>query len=347
MQYLVKQVIQETNEAVTLVLETEGHAIDYEPGQFITLIFSNRNGKEERRSYSISSIPTEPLSITIKSVPNGSYSRVLVGKIKPGERLEGLAPTGFFTLPHHSDILSIPIFVFFAAGSGITPIYSLIKGLLKNHRTAKVVLVYSNRSEKDTIFYSDLIKLASDYPASFTVYFFFSDASDYRKARLSSSIVSEILTKEVGSNTSQTWIYMCGPFEYMLMLTIVVRGMGFANERIRKEQFIVSKPTVKIEPPDKAEHTITFVLQGEKLSWRSQYPETILQSAKRHGIALPFSCEAGQCGACSATCTKGKVWMYKNEVLMDEEINTGRVLTCTGYPIEGDVELKITSLTES
>ncbi len=347
MQYLVKQVIRETNEAVTLVLETGGDAVDYEPGQFITLIFSNRNGKEERRSYSISSIPTEPLSITIKSVANGAYSRVLVGKTKPGDRLEGLRPAGYFTLPHQGDIVPEPIFIFFAAGSGITPIYSLIKLLLKDHTAAKVVLVYSNKSEKDTIFYADLIKLATDYPASFTTYFFFSDASDYRKARLSSSIVSEILTKEVGSYTSKTWLYMCGPFEYMLMLTIVVRGMGFANEQIRKEQFVVSKPVIKIEPPDKAEHTITVLWEEKKVSWRSQYPETILQSAKRHGVTLPFSCEAGQCGACSATCTKGKVWMYKNEVLMDEEITNGRVLTCTGYPIEGDVELRITSYTES
>lgn len=82
-----------------------------------------------------------------------------------------------------------------------------------------------------------------------------------------------------------------------------------------------------------------------KISWISKYPDTILGSAKRNGVQLPFSCESGQCGTCSATCIKGKVWMSKNEVLMEDEITNGRILTCTGYPIDGDIELKIGSVT--
>jgi ferredoxin len=160
----------------------------------------------------------------------------------------------------------------------------------------------------------------------FSIYFFFSDESDYRKARLSSSIVSEILTKEVGNNKMNTWLYLCGPFQYMLMITIVARGMGFVNEQIKKEQFVIEYPSVTKVPPDVTAHTITII-------------------EKRNGVQLPFSCEAGQCGTCSATCVKGKVWMYKNEVLMEDEIGNGRILTCTGYPIDGDIELKIGSVT--
>ncbi|MBL0881872.1 MAG: iron-sulfur cluster-binding domain-containing protein [Chitinophagaceae bacterium] len=345
MQYLVKSVIKETDSAVTLVLDTIGAIIEYEAGQFITFIFSTRTGEEERRSYSISSIPDEPLSITVKRVPNGSYSRILVEKVKAGDILTGLIPAGFFTLPHTGRIISKKSFVFFAAGSGITPIYSQIKALLKNQMADRIVLVYSNQSKKDVIFYTDLMKLSSEYRSLFSVYFFFSDESDYRKARLSSSIVSEILTQEVGDNKMNTWLYLCGPFQYMLMVTMVARGMGFMNEQIKKEQFVIEYPSVRIVPPDVAAHTITLIENGKQVSWISKYPDTILQSAKRNGIQLPFSCEAGQCGTCSATCMKGKVWMYKNDVLMEDEMKNGRILTCTAYPIEGDIILNIRSVT--
>ena len=345
MQYLVKSVIKETHDVVTLVLDAQNDTIEYEAGQFITFIFSNRNGKEERRSYSISSIPDEPLSITVKRVANGSYSRILVEKVKVGDVLTGLAPAGFFILPHTSRINSKNSFIFFAAGSGISPIYSQIKALLKSQMTERIVLVYSNQSKKDVIFYEQLMKLASDYSSLFSIYFFFSDESDYRKARLSSSIVSEILTKEVGNNKMNTWLYLCGPFQYMLMITIVARGMGFVNEQIKKEQFVIEYPSVTKVPPDVTAHTITIIEKGKQVSWISKYPDTILQSAKRNGVQLPFICEAGQCGTCSATCVKGKVWMYKNEVLMEDEIGNGRILTCTGYPIDGDIELKIGSVT--
>ena len=345
MQYVVKKVIKETNDVVTLVLDVPNDTIEYEAGQFITLIFSDRNGKEERRSYSLSSIPDEPLSITVKRIPNGSYSRVLVEKVKVGDQLMGLQPAGFFTLPDKSRILANTIFVFFAAGSGITPIYSQIKSLLKSNMAEKIILVYSNQSKKDVIFYEELMKLSSDYRLLFTIYFFFSDETDYRKARLSSSIVSEILTNEVGNKRSHTWLYLCGPFQYMLMITIVARGMGFMNEQIRKEQFVIEQSSITVVPPDITAHNITIIENGKQISWISQYPDTILQSAKRNGIRLPYSCEAGQCGTCSATCIKGTVWMYKNEVLMEDEIERGRVLTCTGYPINGDIQLEITSAT--
>lgn len=343
MQYLVKDVIKETDDAVSLVLDAQNSSIDYEPGQFITLIFSDRNGKEERRSYSITSIPGEPLSITVKRIPNGSYSRILVERTKVGDHLTGLKPTGFFTLPHQSDKHGMGRFIFFAAGSGITPIYAQIKALLKKQTAAKIVLVYSNQSKQDVIFYEELMKLSSQYRSLFSIYFFFSDANDYRKARLSSSIVSEILANELGTERSNVWLYLCGPFQYMLMIGIVAKSMGFSNEQIRKEQFVIEKPTVTIAPPDTDAHTINIIANGKEWSWTSKYPDTILQSAKRNGVQLPFSCEAGQCGTCSVTCVKGKVWMYKNEVLVEEEIRNGRILTCTGYPIDGDVWLMIGS----
>lgn len=338
MQYRVIDIISETNDAVTLVLDVSGQKIQYEAGQFITFIFSDRNGKEHRRSYSISSAINEPLAVTIKRVVNGSYSRELVEKTKPGSILKGLLPAGFFTLPALDR--QNAIFLFFAAGSGITPVYAQIKSLLITGKAKKIVLVYSNKSKADTIFYEALTRLSANHQQIVSIYFFFSDAPRYQEARLSSSIVTAIVTKHIGSQKENTWVYLCGPFQYMLMLTIVLRGLGLKDEQIRKEQFIIEKIISPLKPNDTAAHTITVTGTGINRSWVSQYPDTILQSAQKNGIELPYSCASGQCGTCSATCVLGKVWMYRNDVLMEEEIRQGRVLTCTGYPVGGDVHLQ-------
>ncbi len=95
------------------------------------------------------------------------------------------------------------------------------------------------------------------------------------------------------------------------------------------------------EPPDKEKHAVTIHLGKQKIALHVQYPTTILAAAKAKNIELPYSCEAGRCGACAATCTRGKVWMSRNEVLTDRELEQGRVLTCTAYPVSEDVALRI------
>ena len=87
-------------------------------------------------------------------------------------------------------------------------------------------------------------------------------------------------------------------------------------------------------------HTVVIQLQKKLIQFQTQYPQTILQAAKKAGLVLPYSCEAGRCGSCAATCTAGEVWMSYNEVLMEDEIANGKILTCTGYPVRGDVLLK-------
>ena len=126
----------------------------------------------------------------------------------------------------------------------------------------------------------------------------------------------------------------------MRMITIVLKNNGVVGSHIRKEIFNIEKPRYKPEPPDKGSHTVTVIIQQKEFSFQTQYPGTILQSAKALKISLPYSCESGQCGTCAATCLSGKVWMWRNDVLMNEEIAKGRVLTCTGYVVGGDVRLE-------
>lgn len=339
MQYRILSIHRETEHAASFVLQPLQESVSYEAGQFITFIFKNRNGEEERRSYSISSasILNEPLMITVKRVVNGAYSRKLLDTAAVGDVLTGLAPTGFFTLP--AQMSPDSRFIFFAAGSGITPVYAMIKTLLARSQKNTVVLVYSNQSESETIYYKELQRLEQKYATQFHIHFLFSDALHYSKARLSYLMVEDIIRKYFQHSLESLWVYVCGPFQYMLMITLVTKGMGIQDEKIRKENFVIHTAAPLLRPPDTEPHTVLARLNGIEYSWKVQYPDTILSAAKKQGIDLPYNCESGQCGACAAICAEGKVWMYKNDVLMDQELEMGHILTCTGYPVAGDIKI--------
>lgn len=337
----IKKIIPETAEAKSFVLEpVNGKEIAYSAGQFLTFVFKKENGIEERRNYSISSSPdnNEPLMITVKRIPNGEYSRKLIDLMQVGDELQTIGASGFFTLP--DDMQLYDQFVFLAAGSGITPIFSLIKVLLHRYPDKKVVLIYSNSSLQDTIFYHSLKKLQNNFNHGFQIEFLFSDARDLRHRRLSGYLLEQFIDRYADIPINKQLYYLCGPFEYMRMATIVLKNRGVKASQIRKEVFIINKPEHKAEPSDKKLHTVQLQLQGKAYQFQTQYPQTILQTAKANNIPVPYSCEVGQCGTCAATCITGKVWMWRNDVLMDDEIAKGRVLTCTGYVVGGDVELE-------
>lgn len=331
----IKKIIPETQDCKSFVLEpVAGAQIPYIPGQFLTLLFQNRNGEEQRRNYSITSYG-DALMITVKRIPNGEYSRKLVDDAKEGDTLNSIGASGFFTLPGEMHVYNS--FVFFAAGSGITPIYALIKQILYQYPGKKIVLIYSNRSLSQTIFYDALKELQSVFPGQLQIEFLFSDASGILHKRLGIYLLEKLLGRYVGAHKQDSIFYLCGPFEYMRMITIVLRNNGIVASQIRKEIFTIEVPANKPQPADTDLHTVQISLKEHSYVFRSQYPNTILQSAKQSGIILPYSCEAGQCGTCAATCVSGKVWMWRNDVLMDDEIAKGRILTCTGYAIDGDV----------
>lgn len=312
--------------------------INYMPGQFLTFVFPKPAGAE-RRSYSISSTPAlqEPLSVTIKKVENGEYSRKLVDHAKEGDDLITIGAGGFFVLP--TDIEHYRQFFFLAAGSGITPVFALIKSILTLHPHIQVVLIYSNRSKATTIFYDELLQLSKQYTGRLLIEFLFSSAFNLERARLSKWLLGILLKEYVRAPMQQILFYCCGPFDFMRMATIEMLEDGVPLHNIRKENFSTFKQEIKIKPPDTDKHAVSIQLGNNHYSIETQYPQTILQAAKKAGIVLPYSCEAGKCGSCAANCISGKVWMSYNEVLLDEEIAKGGVLTCTGYPIGGDVEL--------
>lgn len=340
----IKEIIQETKNCKTFILESlNGENLIYKAGQFLTFIFDEAKG-QQRRNYSLSSSPelNEPLSITIKRIANGIFSRKMVDSAKQGDQLTTIGANGFFTLPENINYYQ-QLFLF-AAGSGITPIYSILKTALHQYPYLKVVLIYSNKSEEDSIFYKTLHQLMKQYPQQLKIEWLFSNAFDHTKARLGNWLLNELLKRYVDAPLSNCLFYCCGPHSYMRMISITLLIAGVSKANIRKEEFVIIPPAIQIQPPDLEAREITISINKNQYQFDSAYPNTILQSAMQAGIELPYSCETGRCGACAAICRKGNVWMKHNEVLTDEDIQQQKILTCTGYPVYGNVELDFDSI---
>jgi ferredoxin-NADP reductase len=335
----IKEIIQETRDCKTFILEfPEGISLACKAGQFLTFIFDTPFG-EQRRNYSLSSSPDrqEPVSITIKRITNGVFSRKMIDAAKPGDWLTTIGASGFFTLP--SGITAYRQFFLLAAGSGITPVFSLLKTVLHQFPSISIILIYSNHSKEDTIFYTALQQLQLQYPQQLQVEWLFSNAFDYTRSRLSNWLLGELLKKYIITSLPGCLFYICGPFDYMRMITITLISAGVKSANIRKEEFVITQPPVQLQPPDTSTRLVRVLLNKEEYQFSSGHPQSILQAAGQAGIELPYSCETGRCGACAAVCTRGNVWMKYNEVLTEQDIKEGMVLTCTGYPVYGNVEL--------
>ncbi|HUQ67419.1 MAG TPA: ferredoxin--NADP reductase [Flavitalea sp.] len=338
---IVVDIISETPDTKSFVLECVQGKIDYKAGQFLTLIFKRSNGVEARRSYSISSSPEldEPLTITVKRIVNGEYSRYLNDKIKKGDLLETIGASGFFVIPE--TVEKYKRIIFMAAGSGITPVYALIKTILIVHPGIHVLLLFSNTGTQNAIFVKPLEELKSKYSDNLSIQFLFSRSHDAFSSRLTPESLEMFLHLNKVSYNEESLFYVCGPAGYMRMITYRLTTLGVDQARIKKEIFHVQHPKIRPEPPDTKAHTVMLMRNGGHVSFNVQYPVTILQAAKLLDIHIPYSCESGQCGTCVAKCLQGTVWMAQNEVLLEEEIKNGIILTCTGYPVYGDVTIKL------
>jgi ferredoxin-NADP reductase len=335
----ISHITTETADAKSFALEPlDGWQPVYKPGQFLTLVFDTRHG-EKRRSYSISSIAllNEPLTITVKKVDNGEFSRWLLTKTAVGDILYTSGIYGLFTLPDGLDA-SRQLF-FLAAGSGITPCLALIKQALVFTETP-VVLIYSNRSQATTLFYNQLLQLSETFAGRFTIRFLQSDRLDVYHSRLSNWLLLQLLPRYLQVPTARALFYVCGPFDYMLMVNITLLGAGVPKPHIYREQFSSLPRPERPRPPDLSARKATIFYHGQTHEVKVKYPDAILQSARAQQVILPYSCEAGRCGSCVATCTSGKTWMAYNEVLTDDEVARGRVLTCQAYPVDGDVVIE-------
>ncbi len=319
----------------------DGSSFSYRAGQFITLVF-NHTGTEERRSYSISSLPDNPkrLSFTVKRVANGICSRWLTDIVKVGDKLFTTGISGFFCIPDSPD--EYKQVIFFGAGIGITPMIPMIQWLLKNRPDAFVTLIYSNRTQPETAFYEQLTLLLRQYPGRLSIEFLYSTSFNLLRARLNKSLTTTLLNEYLRVPASETLFYVCGPTNYMRMVTYALTEYGIDKSRIKKEIFNKDNVGFKASKPDDTDtHTVTISVGNRVFTFATTYPDTILSAAKKNGLSMPYSCETGLCGSCAAICTSGKMWHAHNEVLTDSDLREGRILTCTATPIDGDVSIVI------
>jgi ring-1,2-phenylacetyl-CoA epoxidase subunit PaaE len=344
----VIEIVRETPDVISLkMVPPEGGAVSYRPGQFLTFIF-DRRGKEVRRSFSLSSSPDTDkdfLSITVKRIPNGEISNHLYSHVRVGDMLQSLYPAGRFVAETNAasqrDIFLI------AAGSGITPVYSLLKSFLIREPRSRITLIYSSRKESATIFYAELNALAGAHPEQFRCIYIFSqpEEKDIAPAHLNLELLRHLINENLHFSPDEAEFFLCGPFVFMRMAHMIIVAMGFEEIQIRRENFVILAEQEAIERPpliaDKSDKTVEITYRGKAFTITEPYDQSILKTALRQGIQLPYSCQAGICGICAAFCRAGEVKMSVNEVLTDKDLKAGLVLTCTGYAATAEVKLEI------
>jgi 3-ketosteroid 9alpha-monooxygenase subunit B len=321
----VKQVIQETPDARTFVLEVPDDLTDrfiYSPGQFCT--FRVRiAGEEHLRSYSMSSAPdtdADP-AVTVKRVPGGVVSNWFVDQVTEGTVLDVTRPAGVFC-PGNSET---PV-VAFCGGSGVTPVMSITKSVLASSARS-VKLVYANRDRGSVIFARALEEIGASNPGRLRVHHHLDSDGGF----LDRDDVARLAAPELDAD-----FYICGPGPFMAMIESTLLDLGVDPERIFIERFNLDEPptppTVDVERNADATENVTIVLQGRPTTVSYRSGDTVLETARRAGLQPPFSCEAGNCATCMAFLREGTVAMRANNALTPEELEEGWVLTCQSLP---------------
>lgn len=336
----VTRIVTETPDVKTVFFKPE-MPFTYKAGQFITLVRAI-NHLELRRNYSLSSSPSESgiYSFTFRRIPNGAFSRWLFDHVKVGDQLDALEPGGVFTVNASIDQPG-NLLILLAAGSGISPVFSIIKEVLANRPHLRMWLIYSNKTASRTIFANELKSLHEAHPAQLDIEWLFSDHADLMKARLSKLVLQEMLRRRQLNRWENTWVFACGPFEYMRTARIVLVNEGLPSDHFRQEQFYEPEP-VKVNKQyyDQRDRTIRLEYKGRSFELLVPWNVSILDAALKAGISLPYSCHAGRCSTCRSRLVRGKVWMHYNQVLTDADEEEGWVLVCTGHPVTDDVIIR-------
>lgn len=334
----VKDIKQETPDCVSIAFDIPAELrkeFKFIQGQNITI---KTKLDETRRSYSICSSPLEnELRVAVKKVNNGIFSSFANDQLKEGDVLEVMSPTGTFYTEVKAK--NKKEYVFFAAGSGITPVISIIKTILITEVKSKVTLIYGNRSHSSIIFNKELEALKATYPVKFTVFYVLSrentgNAFNYGRIDVTKCYQ---LSEQVNFNKVDDF-FICGPEEMIFTVKDFLKGWGIESTKIHFELF--TTPTREhthiynaVQEVSEEGSEITVLLDGRTFDFNLGYNDnTILEAALAEGADAPFACKGGVCCTCKAKLLEGEVEMESNYGLDKSEVKAGFILTCQSHP---------------
>jgi len=344
----VKELIKETEEAVTLVFEKpEKGKLNYKPGQFLTLILTIENEKI-RRSYSLCTAPgvDDCPAVTVKRVINGKVSNYLCNTIKVGDVIEVMQPAGHFVVDTRK--LNNRTVVLIGAGSGITPLMGIAKAVLSDELFSKVYLLYGNRNEQSIIFEKKIQELSAKYKDKFKVMHVLSQPAAEWKGpvgRLNRPAIIKLLESFPSFRFDKADYFVCGPEGMMHEAIEALKLLRASSDKIHKESFVTSAPQEKGHIVNSSsvsgDTEVMVIYQGTEYKFKVPASQSILQASLDQDIDLPYSCQSGLCTACMGKCVSGKVRLDDTDALSDKELEKGYVLTCVGHPVTNDVVIEI------
>ena len=337
---IVSKVERETAESVAVTFEVPKNLksdFSYLPGQHVT-VRAQIGGEDVRRSYSLcADAATGRLRIGVKQLRGGKFSTYANSSLGAGDYLDVMPPVGEFTITPDPD--SDRHYAAVAAGSGITPVLSLIATTLAAEPRCRWTLLLGNRSSASIMFLEELCELKDRYPQRLHLIHVLSreqQASQLLSGRIDRPRLEGIFANLVDPDTVDTW-FLCGPYLMVTMVRETLEGRGVRSSDIRDELFFAAPPPE--EEPDlpqvgetDATVELTFNLDGRTSTVRMSEESRVLDAALKVRHELPWSCRGGMCASCKAMVLQGEVVMEHNYALVAEDLEAGYVLTCQALP---------------
>ncbi|MDF0530836.1 ferredoxin--NADP reductase [Tsukamurella sp. 8F] len=328
----VLQVIDETVDAKSFVFATEW---DYQPGQFVTLRIPSDLTGSVARSYSLYTSPFDAVrpGVTVKRSPGGYASNWLCDNLSEGDEVEVLPPAGAFV----PESLDVPMLLL-AAGSGITPIMSILSAAL-SQGSQHIVLLYANASDADTIFYDDISSLEASHPGQLTVIWW---QAEYRGIPDADSLAAVL------SPYHSRATYLCGRDEFMAACKEALRVIGTDRSLVHQEIYaslsgdafadVVPHETTDAEAADAASVTVYNLGATFTIAWPRD--RTLVDVLIAGGHDVPYSCQSGECATCICRLSKGTVSMDVSDGLDPEDKEDGYILGCQAKPTADELEVE-------
>ena len=318
-----------TNDSVEIVFDTNNHHFNFTSGQYIT-IQHNINNEDVRRAYSICSAPNEGLSIGVKLVEGGKMSSFLTREVNIGDNLDVMPPAGNFVLNgYEKNIIGI------CAGSGVTPIISIIKSELAKNTDSNFTLIYGNKSRDSTMFKDDLKAFEEANPDRLKIHWAFSreGVSGAINGRVDKNNLQQLLNTFNTLKNADAY-FICGPGELIDNAKELLLLNNINQSKIQFERFsAVEQESSFIDNSNEIFSNVTVCVDGDDFEFTlSNKGQTILDAAMELGADVPFSCKGAVCCTCKAKVTEGKVTMDANYSLSEEEVADGFVLGCQARP---------------